>query len=600
MLHLNDNSIASLHEDIFDGLTGLEELHLHDNSIASLHVDIFDGLGGLEDLRLSKNAISTLTAGVFTDLDDSLTILFLQDIGGSTDLTTLPANIFDGLTGLQDLDLSCNALTALDLTTTSPFNPFATTLYYLDIRGNNFTTQPTHADLVAKLTHNFLVLHDVGTSPPCKSARETGLSALTVSSGTLDPAFTAPGAELYYVDVAETISSLTVTATREDPDATVGPSGTTVDADTNTAGIQADLAYGLNVIQFEVRSRDEDGTAYSEIWVTRAYPASPVAVLRDLTLSDVTLEFNPSATDYTALVPFDLATTTVVATPLDPDAATPVIKINNVVDTDGEDVSIAQRSDTITVEVTAEDGTGMETYTITLDDDNTPPTIDSGSAAVPVQENTTAAMVIAAYAASDVDTGDTLTWSLTGDDAGKFDFTKNPNNHSYQLKFKVSPNFEAPTDTGMNNVYNVTVNVNDGSVTTTRDVAITVGNADDPGTVTISGDLEGGSEVTASLSDPDGNPTGVPGSGREGPRSPGRSRTSAGPPRPRTRWWPRTWASTCRPPRPTPTIMVRARPPASPRARWGPATPSPRSPRAPRPPAAWRRTARRTRTSARR
>ena len=509
VLHLQGNSITALHEDIFDGLTGLEELFLQDNSIASLHEDIFDGLTGIEDLRLSKNAISTLTAGVFTDLDDSLTILFLQDIGGSgTDLTTLPANIFDGLTGLQDLDLSCNALTALDLTATSPFNPFATTLYYLDIRGNSFTTQPTHADLVAKLTHDFLVLHDTGTTP-CKSARETGLSALTVSSGTLDPAFTAPGAELYYVDVAEAVSSVTVTATREDPGATVGPSGTTVDADTNTAGIQADLVYGLNVIQFEVKSRDEDGTAYSEIWATRAYPDSPVAVLRDLTLSDVTLEFNCNTTDYTVLVPYDLATTTVAATPLDPDAATPVIKINDMVDADGEDVSIAQRSDTITVEVTAEDGTGMETYTITLNDDNTPPTIDSGSAAVPVQENTTNATVIAAYRASDVDTGDTLTWSLTGDDAGKFDFTKNPNNDSYQLKFKVSPNFESPTDTGMNNVYNVTVNVNDGSVTTERVVTITVSNANDPGTVTITGTLEGGSELTASLTDPDGNPTSV-------------------------------------------------------------------------------------------
>ena len=170
---------------------------------------------------------------------------------------------------------------------------------------------------------------------------------------------------------------------------------------------------------------------------------------------------------------------------------------------------MTQRSDTITVEVTAEDGTGMETYTITLNDDNTPPTIDSGLAAVPVQENTTNATVIAAYTASDVDTGDTLTWSLTGDDAGKFDFTKNPNNDSYQLKFKAAPNFESPTDTGMNNVYNVTVNVYDGSVTTTRDVAITVSNADDPGTVTITGTPEGGSELTASLTDPDGNPTSV-------------------------------------------------------------------------------------------
>ena len=61
----------------------------------------------------------------------------------------------------------------------------------------------------------------------------------------------------------------------------------------------------------------------------------------------------------------------------------------------------------------------------------------------------------------------------------------------------------------MNNRYSVTVNVNDNSVTTTLDILITVTNADDPGVVTISGTLEGGSELTAALTDTDGNPTSV-------------------------------------------------------------------------------------------
>ena len=107
--------------------------------------------------------------------------------------------------------------------------------------------------MVAKLTNDFLVLHDTGTTP-CKSARETGLSGLTVSSGTLDPAFTAPGADLHYVDVAETVSSVTVTATKEDPGARVLPSGSTFNADTNTSGIpRVSLNYGLNAIEFQVR-----------------------------------------------------------------------------------------------------------------------------------------------------------------------------------------------------------------------------------------------------------------------------------------------------------------------------------------------------------
>ncbi len=65
------------------------------------------------------------------------------------DITALPADIFDGLTGLGQLDLSCNALTALDLTR---FDPFATSLTFLDISGNTFTTDPTDAALRAELT----------------------------------------------------------------------------------------------------------------------------------------------------------------------------------------------------------------------------------------------------------------------------------------------------------------------------------------------------------------------------------------------------------------------------------------------------------------
>ena len=58
--------------------------------------------------------------------------------------------IFAGLTGLEGLDLSCNVLTALDL---SRFDPFASSLTYLDITGNSFTTAPTDAAVRDKLTN---------------------------------------------------------------------------------------------------------------------------------------------------------------------------------------------------------------------------------------------------------------------------------------------------------------------------------------------------------------------------------------------------------------------------------------------------------------
>ena len=53
-------------------------------------------------------------------------------------------------------------------------------------------------------------------------------------------------------------------------------------------------------------------------------------------------------------------------------------------------------------------------------------------------------------------------WTLSGDDAGDF----NINSSTGALTFKAVPDFEAPADTGPNNVYNVTVNVRDNRINT--------------------------------------------------------------------------------------------------------------------------------------
>ena len=53
---------------------------------------------------------------------------------------------------------------------------------------------------------------------------------------------------------------------------------------------------------------------------------------------------------------------------------------------------------------------------------------------------------------------DTLTYSISGGDAARFAI----NARSGVLTFVTAPNFEAPTDVGANNVYDVTVSVSDG------------------------------------------------------------------------------------------------------------------------------------------
>jgi Ca2+-binding RTX toxin-like protein len=92
---------------------------------------------------------------------------------------------------------------------------------------------------------------------------------------------------------------------------------------------------------------------------------------------------------------------------------------------------------------------------------NEVPTITSNgggnTAAVSMAENTTAVTTVTA---TDPDLGQTLGYSIFGGaDASKFTI----NSTTGALAFVTAPNFEAPTDAGVNNVYDVTVQVSDGN-----------------------------------------------------------------------------------------------------------------------------------------
>ena len=103
----------------------------------------------------------------------------------------------------------------------------------------------------------------------------------------------------------------------------------------------------------------------------------------------------------------------------------------------------------------------------------------------------------------------TLTWTLTGDDAGAFTITAGV------LSFGSAPDYEAPTDTRMNNVYTVSVNVSDGknaahetdtTVDATVAVTVTVTNINEVGAVTFDvTQPQVGRDMTAMLIDPDGS-----------------------------------------------------------------------------------------------
>ncbi len=141
----------------------------------------------------------------------------------------------------------------------------------------------------------------------------------------------------------------------------------------------------------------------------------------------------------------------------------------------------------------------------------TAPTFSEGDTSITVAEGTTTSTVLDTYKASDTD-GDDLTWTLEGVDSGDFDLTENSDSSGYELTFSAAPDFESPADSDTDNEFEVTVKVEDDETPTansaTREVTITVTNVDEAGTVAIAGTLEGGVELTASVTDPDGSVTG--------------------------------------------------------------------------------------------
>ena len=111
------------------------------------------------------------------------------------------------------------------------------------------------------------------------------------------------------------------------------------------------------------------------------------------------------------------------------------------------------------------------------------------------------------YTATDIDNEVAdLTWSLSGADAGLFAFgTTAPNTdpditvpgndpEAGDLQFITAPDFEDPKDANKDNTYEVTLNVSDGTGTTTKEVKVTVKNL-----VTVGGAPDGAQEEAGTV-----------------------------------------------------------------------------------------------------
>ncbi len=187
------------------------------------------------------------------------------------------------------------------------------------------------------------------------------LSSLTLSAGSLDPAF-ASGTEEYTANVANSVNTIEVTPTVD-----AGTSTVTVNGDTVTNGGASDpitLNVGANTITVVVTAQDSSTKTYT-VEVTRA--ASSNADLSSLTLSAGSLDpaFASGTEEYTANVANSVNTIEVTPTV---DAGTSTVTVNGDTVTNGsasDPIALNVGANTITVVVTAEDSS-TKTYMIVV------------------------------------------------------------------------------------------------------------------------------------------------------------------------------------------------------------------------------------------
>ncbi|HEX3386340.1 MAG TPA: cadherin-like beta sandwich domain-containing protein, partial [Mucilaginibacter sp.] len=189
------------------------------------------------------------------------------------------------------------------------------------------------------------------------------LSNLQLSQGTLTPVF-ATGTFNYTADELNSTASITLTPKATDPNAAITVNGLAVPSGTPSTAIP--LQVGPNTITTVVTAQDGTTKNTYTVIVTRA-PSSD-ALLSNLTVSEGTLSptFNSSITAYADTVSGLVSVITVTPTAEDSTATITVNGITVISGAASGSIPLTIGTNTITVEVTAQDGTTMKTYTVTI------------------------------------------------------------------------------------------------------------------------------------------------------------------------------------------------------------------------------------------
>ena len=214
-------------------------------SLTTLPPDIFDNLSALEYLDLTGNNFTTLPAGVFDDVLDTLGPI-------NPDFTDFdPSSNFNFL-DYGDFSFQTDLITAF--------------LVDDNTRSAHSVCSQAYAGAIVAATAGVDDCLRITTAQLSPVLSNAGLSALTISEGTLTPVFDR-ATFTYSTTVPNTVTSLTITPTTVDSGATVA---VTVNggAAMATTPFTAALDVGANGIEVVVTGADSSMLTY-RLTVTR-------------------------------------------------------------------------------------------------------------------------------------------------------------------------------------------------------------------------------------------------------------------------------------------------------------------------------------------
>ncbi len=274
----------------------------------------------------------------------------------ATGTTTYTASVDNTIIAVTATPITSDATATVTVNGLTVSSGTASQSIPLVVGANAISTKVTAQDGTTSKTYTVTIIR----APSSNSM----LSGLTLSSGTLTPAF-ANTTTSYTASVTGGVSSITVTPKTGVPTSTVTVNGVSVTSGTASQTIM--LNVGLNTITTVVTAQNGTNKKTYTVKVTRAVP-DQIATLSNLAISAGTLSpaFATATTGYTAAVDNTVIATTATPTVTD---ATATVTVNGLAVSSGtasQSIPLAVGPNTITVVVTAQDGSTTKTYTVTI------------------------------------------------------------------------------------------------------------------------------------------------------------------------------------------------------------------------------------------